>query len=406
MQARTKVRIGQFLLLMGMPIAVQAGFIKIWQLKETATAPVLVVGRVLAVNRIERVPEESLPWKAETWAMTAEIQVLRSYTGSGKVLTSDRLQVHFLAYGPRNTVSVNGNPPPLPNFELGKVLALPLQENQSPGSELWRLMDDSGADLTIPARAEIANFGPLPTSTRAFLDREIANALGLGTSREVSDVALYLAGQEEDLRGELMPLLESLIGDDRQRWAEVATNVLAPIGIPGPSVADLLTKKVESADRPGRPSLLVGQAALQKLKVSPETDTLLIKTWIAEAPLHAWGSAKSLLEFGDNPITTETLREALRNDLVGSSYIAWTLAEGGHQGTLADARIRALKIADRPDANYNDLQGALGLLRDFGTDQEMKQLAALVKKYQTGDQNFIAPCGSSQQGPESLARRE
>jgi hypothetical protein len=385
MQVRTRAHIGQLLLLVGMPVGLQAGFIKIWQLKETATAPLLVVGRVLAVQKTERVPDASLPWKTETWVMTAEIQVLRSYTGSGKAITADRLQVHFLAYGGSSTVSVNGNPPPLPRFEPGKVMVLPLQD-QSPG--LWRLMADSGADLTIPARAEITNSGPLPTSARAFLDREIANALGLGTSREVSDVALYLAGQYEDLTGELMPLLESLIGADRERWAEVATNALAPLGIPRPGVADLLSKKVESTDRPGRPSLLLAQAALQKLSVSPETDTLLIKTWIAEAPLHAWGSANALLEFGDNPITTENLRQALRNDLAGSSYIAWTLAEGGHRGTLAEARARAIRVADRPDATYEDLQGAAGLLRDFGTDQELKQLAALVGKYQTGDRNF------------------
>jgi hypothetical protein len=32
------------------PAGVQAGFIKFWQLKETAAAPVLVVGRVLSVQ--------------------------------------------------------------------------------------------------------------------------------------------------------------------------------------------------------------------------------------------------------------------------------------------------------------------------------------------------------------------
>jgi hypothetical protein len=213
---------------------------------------------------------------------------------------------------------------------------------------------------------------------------EIANTLSRGTTREVSAAAGYLASQSEDLTGELLPLLESTVGDDRQRWAEVATNLLAAQGIPRPSVADLLSAKAEPKDWPGRPNLFLAQAPLQKLKASPETDTLLI----ADAPLHAWGSANSLLEYADNPITTETLRQALQNDLAGSSNIAWTLAHTGHQATLPEALARALKVADRPDADLTDLQGAAALLRDYGSDQDLKQLAALVRKYQIADRQF------------------
>ncbi|PYT22457.1 MAG: hypothetical protein DMG57_35210 [Acidobacteria bacterium] len=389
-------------------------------MKETATAPVIVVGRVLAVQKKERVPDGSLPWKAtdgpwrerlwrqkplfdrflvsndlhpgswrgETLAMTAEIQVLRSCTGSGEPIAVNRLQMHFLAYGPSVTRTVNSYPPPLPHLETGQVLIFPFQENKNSASDLWQLTADSGADLTIPARAETTDSGPAPATARAFLVHEIANSLSQGTPREVSAVAGYLAGQYEDLTGELMPLLEHAIGDERPQWAEVATNLLAAQGIPRPGVADLLSAKAEPRDWPGRQSLFLAQAALQKLKASPETDTLLIKTWIAEAPLHAWGSANSLLEYADNPVTTETLRQALQNDVAGSSYIAWTLANTGHRATLSEALARALKVADRPDTDLTDLQGAAALLRDHGSDQQLKQLAGLVRKYQTADRNF------------------
>src|SRR5258708_30077550 len=179
---------------------------------------------------------------------------------------------------------VNGYPPPLPNLESGQVLIFPLQENKNPASEWWRLMADSGADLTISAREEMADLGPLPANARAFLDREIANALSWGTPRQVSAVAGYLASQYEDLTGELMPLLGPAIGEDRQRWAEVATNLLATQGIPRPSAADLLLAKTEPKGWPGRQSLFLAQATLQRLKASPETNSLLIQTWIAEAP--------------------------------------------------------------------------------------------------------------------------
>jgi hypothetical protein len=366
----------------------EAGFLKTWQLKETAEAPVLVVGRVIGVQKVERVPNESLTWKAETWSMTAEFQVLRSYPASRETFTADRIQVHFLAYGPSVTQFTNGYPPPLPQLEARRVVILPLKENKHPASELWQLTADSGVDVTIPARAEMTASGPPPGTARAFLDREIANALSLGSSREVTAVAGYLAHQSEDLTGELMPLLGPLIGDDRERWAQVAANLLAAQGIPRPSVADLQAAKVERKAWPGRESFFLAEAALQKLKASPETDTLLIRTWIEEAPLHSWGSANSLLEYGDNPITTETLRQALRDDLEGSSYIAWTLVRNGHQATLRDALAQALRVADRPGSDYNDLQGAAALLRDYGSDQELKQLAGLVRKYQTQDEEF------------------
>ena len=186
------------LLLVCMAVDVEAGPIKVWQLKETAAAPVLLVGRIISVQKNERVPDGLLSWKAETVSMTAEVEVLR-YTGSGE-RAINRLHVHFLAYGPSVTGFMNGYPPPLPKLETGQVLILPLQENKSPGSE-WRLTADSGADLTIPARAEMTDSGPPPTNARVFIVREIANALSRGTPREVSAISHYLSGQYEDLTG-------------------------------------------------------------------------------------------------------------------------------------------------------------------------------------------------------------
>ena len=379
-----------FLLWLNAPVSVEAGFIKIWQFKETAAAPVLVVARVISVQKGERMPEGSLPWKAETLAMTAEIQVLRFYPGSPDLVVPDGLKVHFLTYGPSVTMFINGYPPPLPRIESGHVLIFPLQENKNPSSDPWQLIADSGADMTIPARAEIAASDVPPATGRNFLAREMANMFSRGAPRDVSMAAGYLGSQYEDLTAELMPLLDAAIGNDRERWAEVAANLFAAQPTPRPSVADLLATKLQPNDWPGRQSLLLAQAALQKLKASPDTNALLIQTWIAEAPFHAWGSANSLLEYGDNPITTETLRQALRDDLAASSHIAWTLVRNGHQSALPEALARALKVVDRPDTGRSDIEGAAALLRDYGTDEQLKRLASLVRKYQTTNQKFYS----------------
>ena len=74
-----------------LPLSLHAGFIKEWQFKETASAPVLVTGRIIGVHRNERVPEDQLSWKAETWSMTADVEVLRSFTASGMPLAVEIL---------------------------------------------------------------------------------------------------------------------------------------------------------------------------------------------------------------------------------------------------------------------------------------------------------------------------
>lgn len=271
--------------------------------------------------------------------------------------------------------------------------------NDNPSSP-WKLTADQGVNATLPARATLTETEPPPATARAFLLREFANAFANGTPKEVFAASSYLATQDSAVAGELAPL----IAGDRDRWAEIATSAVASTGIPRPIFADLFQPDRIPPERPGSQSLAIAQTALGVLKPSQETDALLIRTLIADAPVHAWGSANSLLEFGDHPVLVETLRQALKDDISGTSYIAWTLARNGHKAFLADALNRALRVCDRPNADYTDLQGAAALLRDFGSDRQLDQLAALVRKYQTLDRNFYSVLW--QYGTEADSPRE
>jgi len=364
-------------------VRAEARPIHLWQLDELAAAPVLVVGQILAVQKGEPIRDTSWWWSSASWAMTADVRVLRSYTASGRQFSFDRIQLHFLACC--NTSITNG--PQFPKLEPGEVHVLALRKNKDPASQPWQLMPDEGLGLTIPSREEMAFPEPPPTA-RDFLLREISNTLSGGTPKEVTAVGEYLASQRLNLAADLMAFLEPAIGDDRQRWAEVATCILATTGIPRPSVAELYSLRTVPEKWNWQKSSLIAQAALRKLGASAETDDLLIRTLIADAPVHAWGSGTVLLEYADNPVATEILRQALRNDLAGSSYIAWTFAHSGHQAVLKEALVRALKVADRPTTDFTDLQGAAALLRDFGSDQQLDELASLVRKYQTQDRKF------------------
>jgi hypothetical protein len=364
-------------------IPAQAGPVHVWQLNEITAAPVLMVGEIVSVQKGKPIPGSSFWCSSESWAMTADVRVLRSYTAAWKPFPFDRIRLHFLACC--KTPIVSG--PGFPKLEPGQVHVLPLRDNRNPAAQPWELLPDEGMDLTIPSRAEMGYIGT-PLTARAFLLREIANSLSFGTPEEVTATGRYLSGQRENLTAEIMPLLQPTIGDDRQRWAEIATSILATTGIPRPSVADLLSGKVDPEKLQWQASLFIAQAALRKLGASGETVDLLIQTLIEDAPVHVWGSATALLEYADNPVAIEMLRRGLKNDLTGSSYIAWTFARNGQKALVQEALVRALKVADRPDADRTDLQGATALLRDYGSDQQLHQLASLVRKYQTGDRKF------------------
>src|SRR5260370_10564074 len=283
--------------------------------------------------------------------MTADVEVLRSFTASGVPLAAHRIEVNFLAYGPSVTAFVCCSPPPLPDIQPGEVRILPLSTNSNSASQPWPLMADSGVDITIPVRADFeSDPAPPPPSAPAFLIQEFASTLSRGTPGEIAALSGYLSRKWEDLSGELMPLLEAVIGDNRRQWAEIAASLHAARGIPRPAVAELFAAKPETPQKAGplQGNLPLLHAALRKLRPSPETDDLLIRTWIANAPFNAWGSANSLVEYADNPATTETLRQALRNDLRGSSFIAMVLANHGNKTILPDAVARAFPVQDDP----------------------------------------------------------
>ncbi|MEO8657518.1 MAG: hypothetical protein ABI693_03570 [Bryobacteraceae bacterium] len=119
------------MLVVGLSAGVEAGFLKIWQLKETGA----------------RIPDGTLPWKAETLRMTAEVQVLRWYANSGESIGVERLRLRFLKYGGSVTAFINGYPPPLPDIEPGGAVVLPLQAKMDAASRAWDLIEDSGVHL-------------------------------------------------------------------------------------------------------------------------------------------------------------------------------------------------------------------------------------------------------------------
>lgn len=356
-------------------IPLRATLVSFTPLSETAKAPVLVTGQVIAVEKSEPAAKESVELHYETWWMTVEIRVLRS----NPPIALDRIRLRFLQYAPNQGFA---SPIPLPGIETGQTLVFPLRGNEDP-FQPWRLVADKGMTLTLPAHDELEESAP-PANARAFLLRELANAIAHGTRSEIFAMSGYLQWQHPSIALELLSSIESQVGDDRDRWADIATGIIAGTGVPRPTFAELRSSQ---ADTP--PWAPIVRTALLKLGASPETDILLIQKLLANAPINAWGSAGVLIEFGDNPVLIESLRKALRDDVSGSCEIASALAHIGHTAVLDDALPRAVRVLSQP-VRTPELQGAASLLRDFGSDAQLQQLAALARKYETADRDFYS----------------
>ena len=367
-------------ILLATPALAPATITTVWQLSDLEKADVLVVGQVLSIEKSERAAQESEALHYEVWRMTANIHVLRSFK-TGEPLSLDRIQLSFLQYAPTQT---GFGPPSLPEIEPGATLCLPLQKNDDP-SQPWKLLDKMGHDLTIPVTTDLPDSVPPPSNAHEFLLGELANVIVRGNRREVLDAGRYLRTEPGNTARELLPLVESQVAkDDQDRWLDIATGLVTGGGTPRPTFAELRdpNAKIDWA--------LIARTATQRLGDPAEADTRIIEKLLADAPINAWGAAMSLIEFGDHPVLIERLRQAVRNDVEGTSYIAWTLARNGHRAFLDDALARALRVCGRPGSNYTDLQGAAALLRDFGSDRQLDQLASLVRKYQTEDRTFYS----------------
>jgi len=352
----------------------------VWLLSDLEKAPLLITGQVVSIQKIEQAAKESETWGHEVWRMTANIRVLRSFK-TGEPFAQDQIQLTFLQFAPNQALL---SPPPLPNIEPGETLVLPLKQNDDPAKP-WALLDYQGAHLTIPAHAELTESHAGPGTAHAFILRELSNVIAHGTRREMFAMASYLRSQSGATARELLPAVELQVApNDQVRWLDIATGLITGVGIPRPTFAELRNPEAKIPDW-----AVIPRTALLKIGDPLEADPPIIQQLLADAPINAWGSAMSLLEFGDHPALIAGLRQALRDDVSGSCYIAWTQAHRGYTAVLDDALPRALRVLSQPDRTV-DVQGAAALLRDFGSDQQLQQLAALARKYQTTDRDFYS----------------
>ena len=339
--------------------------------------------------------------------MVSEVQVLRAYAqpGASRPQPGDILKTRFLG---RDGPIFGPCPQELPEIEADRVLLLPLQSNSNPTSEPWKLIGVEGFGITVPVHAEMGVSGRSPTDSRSFTIRAIANSLSLGTPSEMFAASLRVGTEGNYLLPELIPLLDAAVASNRNRWAAIAGSMLVLYGnnreVPL-TVGEALAGRIAVNGHFGQGSPVAADA-FQKLLNPADAQALIIKTLIDNTADYAEQSRNTLFSYKDDsalkmtasflvnyrsdPVLVESLRLALRKDHAGSSFLAWRLAEQGQIDYIIDAVARALKVADRPGANVNDLFGALAVVREYGNDRERSQLAGIVAKHRETDAELAA----------------
>ncbi len=380
-----------------LPLLVQAGLDPnhSWQLDEIAKAPVLIVGRVLTVQKGKMIHEGFGQAPPPTYAMTADIEVLRQFNSIGQPMgiPGRRLHLRFPQY---DGIDYSPLPLELPKIKPGSTLILPLRMNKDPASKSWRLIGDSGYDLTIPVEDQMKELESPVTDARAFLRREIANSLACGTPHEIFALSSTVHVNWNYLQRDLMHSLETRIGGNKNRWAGIATGILATTGGPGWKVTDILQGDNRGTKRLDPTYTAFIRQILLKLPNAKEAQTMVIKNLVFNSAAYDGDSAQSLMCYLYDPVLIKSMKSALKKNVRGTMHVALIMAAKGQNACLAESLKRALKVLDNPDAypsdsyGTGDIYGAAILISEYGNRQQRSRVAKLSQEYQTTKPDYAA----------------
>lgn len=345
----------------------------------TSTVPLDAIARapVLATVKVEQSIVGSPQVGKRTVLSRATLLVLRSFPRSA-IRSGERIQLDFEQLTPGDSV-MSG--PSVPHIQTGSVLIVPLKVNPRPATDAWCLVYDEGIGITIPAITAEPAFEGHPTDGREFILQEIASALSRGTQSEVLAEAWYFSFQKTNgYASDLMKLLTQKIDGDVDRMVVIAAALVASLPIPRPTVENFVDGRYAKNLEEWRGSLV--EVVLKGLSKTPQYKERLIHQLLTFPAQHAWGVGITLQEFAREEKLVRELRTLLKTRRTGSLFVAYDILKQGQDEIRSDAASAALGAIDAPGQEHVDIQAACWVLRDFGTDEQFRELVKVIKKYQ------------------------
>lgn len=356
-----------------------AGVVKTWSIAELQQAPVLAVCSVEDVAKLEPVPADAPQnLRPSSWhEATLRVERVHSTLAIAPA-PGDRIVVRYISFDGAGGIGFGG--PVWAKFEKGERVVFALRRsNERP--DRWSLFAEEGFNTTVPAIEEEWRRTDAPATPREFILAELINGLANGSPAEQYAASNYIS------RGFVLPpeaqqLLDTALGDREERWLGVAASLAAALGIPRPSLAEIMSGSYVKDQIRGPVLGLLGHALEMGAK-RDFPDRVIVKL-VDDAPIHDWGSATTLTEFRDSPVLAERLGAALRSNQYGAMTIAWHLARSGT--VLPQALETAQKFVTNPGSvNMTELQAASGLIRDYGSDAQFGSLVATLRRLKTSD---------------------
>ena len=346
-----------------------AGILHVWTIREVQDAPLLAVATVEAVTKKQPVPPDRTRSKLPEQYFEATLRVHRSYSHQ-PLRVGTRINVRYVSYGDLGAGGVNGYPI-WPRLETGQTALFPLAPGEN-GS--WRLVADEGMNLTVPALIGPPRTLEAPPNGRASILAELANTLANGDTPSRYAAAVYLREPGAWPDG-FREIVERDVGTSDDRWLEVACALLASLGIPHPTVAELMA----TSDLQG----LGNQTAAWALAKGAKRDypDRLIRCLLRNMPVYDWGAANELLEFKESPLVIGSMKSSLSRDPGGSIYVAWVLVRNGQREFLPEALDAAVNLVSAPErVLMNRLQASSWLLRDYGSDRQFDVIPDALRR--------------------------
>jgi hypothetical protein len=373
--------------LFSLPGLLEAGSCNVthWSLSAIASAPVLVAGRVLALDPpVSPVNQKRF---GHLLKRTAEIEVLRST----QPLPPGPLKIRFLSRdGPDLSHCRLGLPELLP----GQVLLLPLRANTKPDLEPWQFIGVEGYSMTTLVAADMRESMPAGADSRAFIIRELVNSFHGDDPRALFAAASLLASQGPYLEPELSAQLARQQGCGDACWAQILSSLL--LALPGQplSLVALQTREPQQYWTQFQDAFRLAQHALTELPGRAAAETLVWQSLLAnlsglvdEPQPSLWFYSRSfalraavryLVRYRDDPAFIEAVKMALRQDRPGSSALAGVLLEKGQEDFLPEALARAMQVLRRPASDESDLSAALLAVLRFGDGRQRNELASIA----------------------------
>jgi len=269
-----------------------------------------------------------------------------------------------LDYISSNGAQVNGHPA-FPRLDPGHVYLFPLKAEGS----RYRLLVEEGWGLVAPA-IEAAPGVEAIGSKRDFILVELRNVLVAGSYPDLYNFGQYIQFlQGSELIDDLMPGLTVAWPPGDRHWLDLATAMLAQLGVPRRSLDDLIAGNSRKRPFESAPELLAA-AALREVPEAERRERI-VRNMLRWSAVHGWGSAATLApEFKDDPLLLQLLPGYLREPQKGAFLIAQWLVSDGQTALEALTLDTAVRVLTDARLDNNERFPACRLILERGTETQ------------------------------------